>query len=476
MELSSGGGILKFIQKHSRKMGDAPIITALVANDRMHFIAHPAAFTAPFRYPESKLTMQPVIRDFARSFFGISAQGWEGMSGERSSLKPVADHLLKVKGLSKTSRTVQTAAQSHLAEYFKNINSTERNRNRNRNSRQSLSLDLVEFLNEVLFRSVMEALISKAVAHREFVETYQVFDRAMFVAFGGLPMKIFAKESYAARSKLIQWLKQDMELSDYMRARQEVYKAKDIALDDVAKDALLWVWASTSNFLPTVFWFIYFTITNQEALEAIREEVGGILKNRQGQEKEEEEAGKNDDDGNGNDCLFTMEELDSMVNLDSVFQETLRVTLSMMISRGATQDMEIDLRLKKQQSKFFIQKGDRIVMFTQLLHHDPHLYPNPETFIWNRFVSGKDNSKSIPAKLPDGETVTEPFRPFGGGSHYCPGRKFALNSAKALVAHLVHNFDLSISGEAIPDPGRDGLGTLLSKNPVQIQLIPRNDV
>ena len=68
------------------------------------------------------------------------------------------------------------------------------------------------------------------------------------------------------------------------------------------------------------------------------------------------------------------------------------------------------------------------------------------------------------------------MRPFGGGAHYCPGRKFATNGAKAFLAHLVYHYDIEIDGVAERDMGRDGLGVLHPKKPVQIALKKREGI
>ena len=82
-----------------------------------------------------------------------------------------------------------------------------------------------------------------------------------------------------------------------------------------------------------------------------------------------------------------------------------------------------------------------------------------------------------------GEVVRNPLCVFGGGAHYCPGRKLATNVAKAFVANLVYNYDIEILGEnddeehpkAVEhDLARDAFGVLHPKAAVNVRFTKRN--
>ena len=253
-------------------------------------------------------------------------------------------------------------------------------------------------------------------------------------------MKLFAPTSFKARAKLVQWMNDSKNSwRPYMQERRDfLSKQGDMSMDDLAKDNLLWTWGSVSNFVPSNFWFLYQVANTPAALEAIRAEVDVVL------DKQES---------------LSVSDLDNMKALDSAFQEVLRLYNRFLISRQALQDMELDL---KNGQKYFVKEGEQVVMFTPILHHDPALYPNPSEYHWDRFL-----------KQPTSGSARPEMRPFGGGPHYCPGRKFATNGAKAMVAHMVHKYDLVLHGTATPDMSRDGLGILHSKTPVQVTLKPR---
>ena len=180
--------------------------------------------------------------------------------------------------------------------------------------------------------------------------------------------------------------------------------------DDVARDSLLWVWAGGSNFVPAQFWNLYFLVSNPDAMEAVRQEVDTILSKRR------------PEDGPF-DGTFTMDELESMVKLESAFKESIRLSMTALIARTVMQDMTIDLKLSNtstRSSKYFLEKGSIMFMYPPILHHDPTVFEQPKEYRWNRFYQDETTGKA-PKKFrtATGETIADPFRVFGGGKPIC---------------------------------------------------------
>lgn len=334
--------------------------------------------------------------------------------------------------------TVQTSIRTHVQGLVDKKKQEQTTTEETPSSEYLLTMDLMTFVNQVMFRTALDVHISPDVSRDEFLTTYETFEKAMMVSFVNLPMNIFAPSSFAARNQLVEWLSEPHTWNTYLQERRAFLTKHDMSMDDLAKDNLLWTWGAVTNFLPTMFWFFYHVATTPEALKAIRAEVDPSL---------------------DRDESLSMSDLDNMTALDSAFQEVLRLYLHFMVSRQAMEDMELDL---KNGQKYFVKEGEQVVMLTSVLHHDPALFANPTEYQWDRFL-----------KLPPSGNGRPDFRPFGGGAHYCPGRKFATNGAKAFVAHLVQQYDLVIHGTATPDMGREGLGVLHSKTPVQVTLQPR---
>lgn len=70
----------------------------------------------------------------------------------------------------------------------------------------------------------------------------------------------------------------------------------------------------------------------------------------------------------------------------------------------------------------------------------------------------------------DGRRITMPTLPFGGGVSMCPGRHFAQNEIKILVATLLLWLDAELCSFAVPelDFSRIGLGILPPKQDVEL--------
>ncbi|KAJ6627498.1 cytochrome P450 [Mycena sp. CBHHK59/15] len=75
------------------------------------------------------------------------------------------------------------------------------------------------------------------------------------------------------------------------------------------------------------------------------------------------------------------------------------------------------------------------------VHHDPSIYPNPEVFDGFRFSKLREAEEVGSAKW-QAITTSLDYQPFGHGRHACPGRFFAAVELKAILAHVVLNYDV----------------------------------
>jgi cytochrome P450 len=76
-----------------------------------------------------------------------------------------------------------------------------------------------------------------------------------------------------------------------------------------------------------------------------------------------------------------------------------------------------------------IPAGALVHYSSWVTHRLPHLYPDPEAFVPDRFLSG------AVAKLPKGAYV-----PFGGGTRICVGKRFGELEVKAIAVRLLQRF------------------------------------
>jgi cytochrome P450 len=82
-------------------------------------------------------------------------------------------------------------------------------------------------------------------------------------------------------------------------------------------------------------------------------------------------------------------------------------------------------------SGYQIPQGTVVIMSPTLVHRDPGLWPDPDTFDPGRFVGSRRD-----------EVDRRGYLPFGAGPRLCIGRDFALLEAVVLIARLVGRFDV----------------------------------
>ena len=110
---------------------------------------------------------------------------------------------------------------------------------------------------------------------------------------------------------------------------------------------------------------------------------------------------------------------------------------------------------------FTIPAGTLIAAPSGVIHNDGDIYPNPEEFDGFRFVKLRELNKDAKARYQAFSTSTDHLT-FGYGRHtwcafvllFClnrpqsliftvsPGRAFAVNEVKVLLAHVVVTYDI----------------------------------
>jgi cytochrome P450 len=101
---------------------------------------------------------------------------------------------------------------------------------------------------------------------------------------------------------------------------------------------------------------------------------------------------------------------------------------------------------------------------------DPNLYPDPETFDPHRFANLRSSATPDVIGYKNREqyqfvTVTKENMSFGYGRHACPGRFFAANEIKLILARIILRYDLRMPGGAKERPRNMSLGASSAPNP-----------
>lgn len=293
-------------------------------------------------------------------------------------------------------------------------------------------LELYRFIWDLMFAAGTDALFGDALADAALSEAFAEFDQEFPLMVAGMP-DFMVKRGAAARERLVGRLGVDTEggaaeLSEWMKLRREIMRDSDVDVDARGRMQTAVLWAAHANTIPASFWALVHLLADPEAEAAVRAELAGC-------------------DG------FDSESLDSLPMLDSAIREALRLSSGSLTVRRVSEDFVLETA----SGSWALREGDRVCVAPYLGHRDPEIFEAPERYRHDRFyVDG-----GVKQFFKGGERVPIPLMPFGAGVSMCPGRFFAINEVKLLVALMLSHFELELA-EPGPLPGFDlsraGLG------------------
>ena len=185
-------------------------------------------------------------------------------------------------------------------------------------------------------------------------------------------------------------------------------------------------------------WAMYNLAKHQNVQEKCREEVNQIL--------------------NDSECEdITSEILPKLKYLTMVLKENLRLYPPVIVAARELKS-NVDIPSSDDGKIVTIPKGTRSTAFIFMVHRNPHIWKDPNTFNPERF--SPDNRANIPAYA---------FIPFSAGPRNCIGQVFAMNEMKVTMAHVIRNFRLSLS-DNVPIPKMKPNIILQSENGVYVRM------
>uniref|UniRef100_A0A8C8ZNR9 Uncharacterized protein n=1 Tax=Prolemur simus TaxID=1328070 RepID=A0A8C8ZNR9_PROSS len=177
-----------------------------------------------------------------------------------------------------------------------------------------------------------------------------------------------------------------------------------------------------------ISWILYALATHPQHQQRCREEIQSLL---------------------GDGAPITWGHLDQMPYTTMCIKEALRLYPPVP---GVARKLSQPVTFPDGRS---LPKGVIVLLSIYGLHHNPKVWPNPETF---------DPSRFAPGSLPHSHA----FLPFSGGSRNCIGKRFAMIELKVAVALTLLRFEL------LPDPTRVPIPTahivLKSENGIHLHL------
>lgn len=440
--MEMGQDILGFIRKYSSRYS-TPIFSATISGEVCHFLADSSLDTIPFQ-ATTALNHDTQVKNFLVRAVGADLDSVTRLFQQPELSKKFASilqqHIRSRKSTESSLQRAQTILRERL-DYLHAKHSSEK---------EWFSVPLYQFCLENVFIATVQPILSDSLGNVENAHAFHDFSLATPSLLGGMPSFLvrqgvrgrkFLQQKYlheAATDTLRPVLRKQRELL-LMMASHDPNLSIDTAVE--------LIFSVAGNSIPAVFWALCNILRDPDALAAVQAEV--------------ESATAASGDG-----FLSMETLEGLSVLQSIWTETLR----MYFAAFATRDVVEDHVVEASGQKYLLKKGTRVMGYTAYRHHDAAIFANPETFVWNRFYT-PSGEPAPEFRLKDGTVLKEPVSSFGGGPRKCPGQAFIENEAKALLFMLFRRFDIRLVQD-VPkvEPSTQGLGVVQPAHDVLVEM------
>ena len=313
------------------------------------------------------------------------------------------------------------------------------------------TVSLLRLLTEHFFAAGLDAFFGEGMYTPELFDQYERIDRYFAWVAAGLPAAFVPGFTRAAtdlaRRAQIDFPHRAAAIDHRKRMCREI----GIEPEQLGRHNASIIWALQVNTVAAAFWTVRFILGDPTARRAITEEVRGLA---------------NVSPTPADVKPFPRDTLRRMVLLDSATEEAMRLTAGPLVMRRAMENFVLELDSGRRIS---LQRGEEIFIYPRLQQIDREIFRDPYTFDYHRFVD--DHGRPV-RFFRRGRRVTTPTLPFGGGVSMCPGRHFAKNEIKILVATLLLWLDSELTSPMLPamDFSRIGLGILPPKQDVELRV------
>ncbi|KAL8935171.1 MAG: hypothetical protein Q9216_005557 [Gyalolechia sp. 2 TL-2023] len=281
-------------------------------------------------------------------------------------------------------------------------------------ARDDGSTSLLGWCSEVLIDSVTRAFFGDELMQiePEMGPLFVKFDDLNWQFILQYP-EFLSREMTSARNKMIEALTTYFErpldtrsnASSFVLSLEKEMRMQGIGSGDIASMMMLTIWALNSNTYKLCFWTMAYILQDGGLLDVLRHETRTVA---------------------DQEPLEQVRALDNCPRLDAVYHEVLRLTTASTSIRTVISPTVIG-------GKEFSVGNDVFMPFRQM-HLDPAVF-------------GTDSRQFNPARFLDNTLKKSPsYRPFGGGTTYCPGRFLAKREVLTFVALALNRFDLAVTG------------------------------
>lgn len=291
---------------------------------------------------------------------------------------------------------------------------------------------LFRFLDDHVLVAGLEALFGDGFYTQELHNAYRLLDRVFPLLVLGVPASAIPGVRAAQNHLADAMIASRTNRSQMLNVRVEIAKKMGFGPRETGMLNSPIIWASQSNTISTAFWTVLLVLRDPHARAQIFQELAEV--------------------GAGGGVL-SYEMLRKMVKLDSAISETTRLMSMPLTIREAKTDLEMPLDSGK---RLLVRKGEQLALYPRMTHLDPDIYEDPHVFKFDRYLATKGPKQFF----KNGQRVSFALLPFGAGESMCPGRFFARNEFKIVVATLLSAFDVELQSTAVPEMvmSRVGLG------------------
>ncbi|KAK9109023.1 hypothetical protein Sjap_017083 [Stephania japonica] len=152
-------------------------------------------------------------------------------------------------------------------------------------------------------------------------------------------------------------------------------------------------------------------------------------------------------------------DIKSLMYLQAIIKETLRLYPAgpLLGPREAMEDCHV--------AGFNVPAGTRLVVNIWKLQRDPRVWPDPDKFSPERFLTSHIDF--------DVRGQNFEIMPFGSGRRSCPGASFALQVMHLMLARILHGFELTTPFHVPVDMTESPGLTIPKATPLEVLLTPR---
>nr|QUN00491.1 cytochrome P450 82C61 [Tripterygium wilfordii] len=188
----------------------------------------------------------------------------------------------------------------------------------------------------------------------------------------------------------------------------------------------------------TLTWSLSLLLNNLDVLKKVKQELAAHI---------------------GPETLVTESDVNSLVYLDAVITETLR--LYPLGPLGLPHESIEDCTI----AGYHVPARTRILFNLWKIHQDPRVWENPLEFKPERFLKEHNN---IDVRGGHFELL-----PFGSGRRMCPGVSFALQVLKLTLANMLHGFDFATPNDEPVDMTEVNHMATTRATPLETLISPR---